>query len=340
MTHTKEKGKTTLTKDQLVEMYHQMIRIRNFEQALPDLFLKGYVVGAGHVSLGEEAVGVGTMSALGPKDYIISTHRAHGHALARGADIKIILAEVFCKATGCTGGKGGSMHIHDFDRYFFGTVGIVGAGITIAGGLGLAAKMQKSGQVSIGFFGDGASNRGTFHEALNLASLWKVPTVFICTNNQYAMTLPLCKNCANPDIASRAASYNMPGYNVDGTDLWAVYETVKKAVDRARRGDGPSLVVANTYRLSPAHSLRSSTDPTTKYRPTGEVEQWWEEHDPVKITRKKMIDMGILTEKTATKIEADAKEEFEDAVQFAINSPEPEFNTAFDGMYAPEEGGK
>jgi len=340
MTITKEKDKTTLSKDQLVEMYHQMVRIRNFEQALPEYFLKGYVVGTGHVSLGEEAVAVGAISALGPKDFVISTHRAHGHALARGSSMPIILAEVFCKATGCTGGKGGSMHIHDFDRYFFGTVGIVGGGITIAGGLGLAAKMQKSGQVSIGFFGDGASNRGTFHEAMNLASLWKVPTVYVCTNNQYAMTLPLCKNCANPDIATRAASYNMPGYSVDGTDLWAVYDAVKKAVDRARKGDGPSLVVANTYRLSPEHSLRVAAIAGTQYRPPGEVEQWWEARDPVKITRQKLIDTGALTEKSAAKIEADAKKEFEEAFQFAINSPEPEFSVAFEGMYAPEEGGK
>jgi len=210
-----------LSKEQLQSMYHQMVRIRLFEQSLPDFFNKGFVPGSGHVSLGEEAVAVGAMSAMGPKDFTISTHRAHGHALARGADMKIILAEVFGRATGCTGGRGGSMHIHDFDRYFFGTCGIVGGGINTAGGLGLAAKLQNSGQVSIGFFGDGASNRGTFHEAMNLASLWKVPTVYVCTNNQYAMTLPLCKNCANPDIASRAASYGMPGYNVDGTDLWA-----------------------------------------------------------------------------------------------------------------------
>ena len=336
MTLTKEKS--TLTKDQLAEMYHQMVRIRTFEAALPDLFLKGLVVGTGHVSLGEEAVAAGTIGALGPKDFVISTHRAHGHALARGSDIKIILAEVFCRATGCTGGKGGSMHIHDFDRYFFGTVGIVGGGINTAGGLGLAAKMRKSGQVCIGFFGDGASNRGTFHEGLNLAGLWKVPTVFVCTNNQYAMTLPLRKNCSNPDIASRAASYNMPGFSIDGTDLWSVYETVKKAVDRARKGEGPSLVVANTWRLSPEHSLRTSGDPSTRYRPVGEVEQWEAEHDPVKITRKKMIDMGILTEKTASKIEADAKKEFEEAYEFAVNSPEPDPSTAFDGMYAPEGG--
>ena len=340
MATTKEKEKSTLSKDQLAEMYHQMVRVRNFEQALPDLFLKGYVVGTGHVSLGEEAVAVGTISALGPRDFVISTHRAHGHALVRGSSMPIILAEVFCKATGCTGGKGGSMHIHDFDRYFFGTVGIVGGGITIAGGLGLAAKLQKSGQVSMGFFGDGASNRGTFHEAMNLASLWKVPTVYVCTNNQYAMTLPLCKNCANPDIASRAASYGMPGYNVDGTDLWAVYAAAKEAVERARNGGGPSLVVATTYRLSPEHSLRTSSDPSTRYRPAGEVEQWWGEHDPITITRQKLINSGALTEKSAAKIEADAKKEFEDALQFAMNSPEPEYSAAFEGMYAPEEGGK
>jgi TPP-dependent pyruvate/acetoin dehydrogenase alpha subunit len=330
----------TLTKEQLLKMYHQMVRIRIFEHSLPDFFQKGLVVGTGHVSLGEEAVAVGAMSALGEKDFTMSTHRAHGHALARGADMKIILAEVFCRATGCTGGKGGSMHIHDFDRYFFGTVGIVGGGIHTGGGLGLAAKMLKTGQVSVCFFGDGASNRGTFHEALNLASLWKVPTVYICTNNQYAMTLPLCKNCANPDIAARAAAYNMPGVSIDGLDLWTVYDTVKAAVERARRGEGPSLIVAITYRLSPEHSLRVSADPSTQYRPKGEVEEWWERHDPIKITRKKLIEMGFMDEKKAQEIEAAAKKEFDEAVEFAINSPEPAPETAFEGIYAPEEGGK
>ncbi|MFC1931589.1 thiamine pyrophosphate-dependent dehydrogenase E1 component subunit alpha [Chloroflexota bacterium] len=338
MTSVQDKSKTTLTKDQLAEMYHRMVSIRIFEENLPDLYDKGLIPGTAHLSLGEEAVAVGVISALGPDDFVVSTHRAHGHALARGASMPIILAEVCCRATGCTGGKGGSMHIHDFDRYFFGTCGIVGGGITVAGGLGLGAKLQKTGQVCVGFFGNGASNRGTFHESLNLAGLLKVPTIFVCINNQYAMTLPIAEDCANPDIASRAASYNMPGYDVDGTDLLAVYETAKKAVDMARRGEGPSLIVSQTYRLSPEHSCRRMGSPETAYRPEGEVDEWCEKYDPIEINRKKLIDMKYLDENTAIKIESDAKKEFEVALDFAMKSPEPTTQSAFEGIYAPEGG--
>ncbi|HEY82966.1 MAG TPA: thiamine pyrophosphate-dependent dehydrogenase E1 component subunit alpha [Dehalococcoidia bacterium] len=327
-----------LSKEDLLSMYRRMVAIRIFEMSLPRYFEEGYIVGTGHVSMGEEAVAVGACHALEERDYIMSTHRAHGHVLARGADMRVILAEVFGKATGCTGGKGGSMHVSDFERNFLGTSAIVGGGITLAGGVGLAIKMRRSNQVCLDFFGDGASNRGTFHEGLNLAALWKVPTVFLCTNNQYAMTLPQSKGCANLDISARAAAYNMPGYRIDGTDVIAVYETVKAAVDRARRGEGPSLIECITYRLSPEHSLRVATVAGTEYRPKGELEEWWQKYDPVKIFREKLIATGYLTEEGAKQIEAEAQREFEEAVDFAISSPEPSPETAFEDIYAPEGG--
>ena len=327
-----------LAKETLLEMYRKMVSIRLFEVSLPRFSEEGYIVGTGHVSMGEEAVAVGACSALEKDDFIMSTHRAHGHILARGASMPIVLAEVFAKATGCTGGKGGSMHVSDFDLNFLGTSAIVGGGITIAGGVGLAIKIKKTKQVCLDFFGDGASNRGTFHEALNLASLWKVPTVFLCTNNQYAMTIPLDKECANPDISARAVAYNMPGHKVDGTDIFAVYETVKTAADRARKGEGPSLIECVTYRLSPEHSLRVSASADTKYRPEGEVEEWWQKHDPIKSFQKQLKDMGYMTDKLAEEIEAEAKKDFDEAVNFAMNSPEPSPESAFEGIYADEGG--
>jgi len=322
------------TANDLLAMYEQMVRIRIFELSLPLLYEQGHVVGTAHSSVGEEAVAVGACAALDGKDYVISTHRAHGHVLARGAAVSIILAEAFAKASGCAGGKGGSMHVSDQDLNFLATSAIVGGGITVAGGIGLAMKMQKSGQVCLCFFGDGASNRGTFHEGLNLAALWKVPTVFICTNNQYAMTLPLHKNCANTDISARATCYNIPGFKVDGTDVLAVYEATEKAVARARKGEGPSLIECITYRLSPEHSLRVSSVGGTSYRPEGELEEWWENHDPVKIFKQQLIDRGHLTDELAEQIEKRSREEFGKAVDFAMKSAEPVPESAFENIYA------
>lgn len=323
-----------ITKEALVEIYRQMVVIRTFESNLLRYFEEGYVVGTAHVCLGEEAVAVGACKALDKGDYIISTHRAHGHVLARGANMRVILAELFAKATGCTGGKGGSMHLIDLEHNFLGTTAIVGGGITIAGGIGLAIKMKKTNQVCLTFFGDGASNRGTFHEGLNLAALWKLPTVFVCINNQYAVTLPQIKACANPDISTRAKSYDMPGYRLDGTDVIAVYEAVKDATDRARKGKGPSLIECVTYRLSPDHSLRMSKIGGTPYRPEGELDEWWEKYDPVKIFREKLKELRFLTDEIALRIEAEAQKEFDEAVAFALSSPEPSPESVFENIYS------
>ena len=328
-----------LTKEALLDMYRRMLIIRYFEEGLTEFSRQGLVPGTGHVSIGEEAVAVGSCTALEEKDYIISTHRAHGHLLAKGADINIILAEVLGKATGCTGGKGGSMHLSDFGRQILGTNGIVGGGINIAGGVGLAIKKRKTGQICLGFFGDGASNRGTFHEGLNLAALWKIPTVFVCTNNQYGLSMPQSKACANLDISARAAAYGMPGYRVDGTDVIAVYEAVKSAADRARKGNGPSLIEAVSYRLR-GHSMRMDQMPGgSDYRPEGEVEDWAANKDPIKIFDRKLKELGYLTDEAAKQIDAECRKVFEAASEFALNSPEPEPATAFTWVYA-EEGAK
>lgn len=325
-----------LTKEVLLDMYRRMLTIRHFEEGITELSKQGLVPGTGHVSIGEEAVAVGACSALEEKDYIISTHRAHGHLLARGADINVILAEVLGKATGCTGGKGGSMHLSDFSRQILGTNGIVGGGINIAGGVGLAIKMRQTGQICLGFFGDGAANRGTFHEGLNLAAVWKVPTVFVCTNNQYGLSMPQSKACVNIDISARASAYGMPGYRVEGTDVIAVYEAVKIAVERARKGEGPSLIEAVSYRLR-GHSMRMDQMPGgSDYRPKGEIEDWSANKDPVNIFRRKLTELGYLDDKAAEQVDTDCRKLFQDAANFALNSPEPEPETAFQWVYAKE----
>ncbi|MEE9399613.1 MAG: thiamine pyrophosphate-dependent dehydrogenase E1 component subunit alpha [Dehalococcoidales bacterium] len=325
-----------LTRDNLLDMYRRMVRIRFFEEGISKFDEQGEVAGTGHVSIGEEAIAVGATTAMGARDYLVSTHRGHGHLLARGASMPIILAEVLGKVTGCTGGKGGSMHLSDFSRYILGTNGIVGGGISIAGGLGLAIKMQKTDQVCLCFFGDGASNRGVFHEALNMASLWKVPTVFLCTNNQYAMTLPLCRGCANQDISARAVAYDIPGYRVDGTDVIAVYEAVSAALEQARKGAGPSLIEVISYRLR-GHSMRMDRMPGgSSYRPEGELDDWWENKDPIKIFKKKLIELDYLTEEAAARIDTECHKEFDEAAEFAHNSPEPSPESIFEGIYSKE----
>ena len=320
-----------LTRDKLLNMYRQLVLIRYFDSELLRYWDEGLLIGTGHASIGEEGVGVGACAALEERDYIISTHRAHGQVLARGADPKVIMAELFGKATGCTGGKGGSMHISDFDRYILGTNGIVGGGLTIAGGVGLALKMMKTRQVCVCFFGDGAASRGVFHETLNLASLRKVNTVFVCSNNQYALSTPIVREAANTDISARAIGYNIPGVRVDGTDVMAVYEVVKTAVERARDGGGPSLIECVVYRLR-GHNVLEPRRP--QYQPTEEKEEWNRSKDPLPIFKKMLIDQDYMTPEIAVTLENEAKQKIEEAYQFAKNSPEPGAESLFTNMYA------
>jgi len=233
----------------LLEMYERMVQIRTFEDAAGRNFADGLVPGFVHLYAGEEAVAVGVCAHLSNKDYITSTHRGHGHCIAKGVDIPGMVAELMGKATGICKGKGGSMHIADVDKGMLGANGIVGGGFPLACGAALTAKTLGTGGVAVCFFGDGASNQGTFHEGLNLAAIWKLPVVFVCENNGYAESTPVSYHCAASDIANRAGAYEIPGVVVDGLDLFSVYEVAGEAIARARRGEGPTLVEAKTYRF-------------------------------------------------------------------------------------------
>ena len=231
-----------IPKDRLILMYERMLKIRHFETRVMELFAAGEMPGFVHLYLGQEAVAVGACAALRDDDYITSTHRGHGHIIAKGAEMKYMMAELYGKATGYNKGKGGSQHIAWPGLGILGANGIVGGGLPIATGAAFSARLRKSDQVAVCFFGDGASNEGAFHEALNLASIWKLPVVYICENNQYALSMPVQKGCAVERLSVRAAGYGMPGVTVDGNDLLAVHAAVREAVARARAGEGPSLI--------------------------------------------------------------------------------------------------
>ncbi len=316
-----------LKQEKMLKMYREMLKIRLFEQNAIKLFNEGLVRGPMHVYTGEEAIAVGATKNLRDDDYITSTHRGHGHCLAKGGDVKKMYAELLGKATGYSGGKGGSMHIADPDIGILGANGIVGGGFAIATGAGLSAKMQKTDRVVICFFGDGSTNQGVFHESLNMASIWDLPVVYLCENNLYGLTGPARQLVAVKDIADRAKSYDIPGEIIDGNKIEEVYATVKKAVARARAGKGPTLIEAKTYRWE-GHFVG---DPCV-YRDKEEVEKW-KEKCPIKYLAKRLEDMGVDKEKL-TEIEDNTNNEMEEAVQFAKNSPEPEIESIFTDIYA------
>src|SRR5262249_8351678 len=238
-----------LSRDRLLETYRTMRTIRSFEQTLNELSQAGRVPGFLHLYAGEEAVAAGVSIGLGDNDYVASTHRGHGHAIAKGVDLNAMMAEIFGKSSGVCKGKGGSMHIADVEKGMLGANGIVGGGIPLACGAALTAKTLGTGGVAVCFFGDGAANQGTFHEGLNLAAIWNLPVIFVCENNGYAESTPVRYHCAASDIANRASAYEIPGVVVDGLDVFAVYEAAQEAIGRARRGEGPSLLEAKTYRF-------------------------------------------------------------------------------------------
>ncbi len=306
-----------LKPERLVEALKTMYLIRYFEEKAEELYMLGMVHGTMHLSVGQEASAVGAIFALEPEDYILSTHRGHGHCIAKGADVKLMMAEFLGKETGYCRGRGGSMHIADMKTGNLGANGIVGSGIPIAVGVGLALKLQKSRRVVLSFFGDGAANTGSFHESLNMAGIWRLPVVFLCENNQYAMSTPVTKVLPVENIADRAYAYGFPGVVVDGNDFFAVYEVTKAAVERARRGEGPTLVECKTYRWK-GHS---KSDPQ-RYRTKEEVEAW-KKKDPIARLRTHLITNGILSEEEAAEIEEEARKAIEEAVKFAMESPEP-----------------
>lgn len=317
-----------LEREKLIGMLRKMYEIRYFERKADELFALGKVHGTMHLSIGEEGVAVGAISAIRPDDYILSTHRGHGHCIAKGADIKLMMAEFLGKETGYCRGRGGSMHIADVERGNLGATGVVGGGIPIAMGVGLSIKMRDTDQVVLGFFGDGAANLGAFHESLNMAAIWDLPVVYICENNQYAMSMPVKRAFKIENIADRAAAYGMPGVVVDGNDVLAVYRAVAEAVERARSSQGPTLIEAKTYRWK-GHSKSDQE----RYRTREEVEAW-KERCPIKRFRAKLIAEGVLSEEEAERIEMEAKRTIEEALEFAEASPEPSVEGIMGGVYA------
>jgi pyruvate dehydrogenase E1 component alpha subunit len=322
---------SALPKEQLLSMYRMMVTIRRFEETLRDLFFQGQVPGFVHVSIGEEAVPTGVCAALSDKDYITTTHRGHGHMLAKGGKPKQMMAELFGKKTGYCKGKGGSMHIVSYDLGILGANGIVGGGIPIATGAALASSFRGNDAVAVSFFGDGASNEGTFHESLNLAGLWKLPVIYVCQNNCYAEFTPASESTSVEDIAVRAQGYNMPGVIVDGNDVLAVYEVVKAAVERAKRGEGPTLVEAKTYRWE-GHVVGEEAF-VGEYRSVEEVEAA-KQRCPIVLFSQRVVATGFVDEAELNRIAGEVQREIDEAVAFAQSSPSPEPEEALNDLFS------
>lgn len=315
-------------KETVLNFYCEMYKIRLFDLKAVELFMQGLMAGNIHTCVGQEASAVGACQALGHNDFITATHRGHGHCLAKGGKASIMMAELFGKATGYCKGKGGSMHIADVSLGILGANGIVGAGISIAAGSALASKIMGTDEVTLAFFGDGASNEGSFHEAINMASAWNLPCVFLCENNKYGVSVCIDRICNVKDIADRAHAYNIPGIVVDGNDVFAVYEAVQIATERARKGEGPSLIECKTYR----HRGHYEGDPQT-YKSAEEVAEG-KKQDPIIRLRAEILDNGVATVDEVDEIEAKVKAEIEAAVEFAKQSPYPTADQVTTDVYA------
>ena len=318
-------------KTQQQEAYRRMQRIRQFELAATDLYRAGKVPGACHCSIGQEAAIVGACLALRDDDFITGTHRSHGHPIGKGAEFKGLFAELMGKATGICKGRGGSMHLADSSVGILGESAIVGGGIPLAAGCAMSAKVRGTDQVGLTFFGDGASNQGTFHETLNMAAIWKLPAIFFCENNRYALTTSVAESHGQPDIAKRADGYGIPGVIVDGQDVDAVYAATKTAVERARRGEGPTLIEAKTYRFD-EHQVGLNTN-RSAYRPDDEVDDYIDNRDPLILYKAVLLAQGF-SEAELTSVEAQVAEAITDAVDFAEQSPYPDVASLYDHMYS------
>jgi len=308
--------------------YRTMVTIRQFETLAGRLYAAGKIPGFIHLSIGQEASAVGVCSCLRDDDYLTTTHRGHGHMIAKGADLNKMVAELFGKKTGYCKGKGGSMHIADFSLGILGANGVVAGGLSIIAGAGFSIKMRKTDQAAVCFFGDGASNRGPVHEVMNLASVWKLPIIFVVENNHYASTTPQLDACSVEDICSRAVGYNMPGVSVDGNDVLRVRQAALLAVQRARRGEGPSLIENKTYRIK-GHF---EGDPQ-KYRTEEEVKGWQSEKDPIRRFAYFLTAQGLLTAELDRQIEDETAARLNEAVAFAEASPFPEPEAAMEDLF-------
>jgi len=316
-----------LTREQLQKMWLQMLHIRLVEEKVAYFFSRGMIHGTTHLYVGEEATAVGAIAALTDDDLISSTHRGHGHTIAKGIDLKGMMAELFGRRDGSCKGKGGSMHIADLSKGNLGANGVVGGGIPIAAGAALSVKLLKQDRVVVCFFGDGAMNEGTFHETVNMASAWKLPVIFLCENNQYGMSMSV-KRATNVDnLADRAKAYGIQGKRVDGNDVFAVYEAVTEAKAHVKK-NGPMLIVAETYR-----QLGHSKSDANKYRTKEEIAAW-KEKDPIPRFKMRLLESGLFSKEELEAVEAQAKADIEEAVQFAMASPEPELKELFTDVYA------
>jgi pyruvate dehydrogenase E1 component alpha subunit len=324
-----EKG--TYGKELLLDIYLVMRQIRCFEETAFRFFQENKLRGSVHLCIGQEAISASIIALLNDGDYITSTHRGHGHGIAKSRDLKSAFAELMGKETGFCHGRGGSMHICDLARGNLGANAIVGGGLPIATGGALAQKIRKTGHITVAFFGDGASNQGTFHESLNLASVWKLPLVFVCENNGFGISVPVSQSTSVKDIADRAAGYAMPGYVVDGNDVIAILDVFSRCLERARNGEGPSLIEAKTYRWK-GHW---TGDPEV-YRTREEVAAWMEKC-PIKRLRAYLLDNRIAAEAELNVIDGEAQAAVDEAARFALDSPEPDPAHVMDGMYV--EGG-
>ena len=312
----------------MLTMFRDMVRIRAFEEMVQQLFMESLVAGSTHLAQGQEAVAVGVAAALRSDDYSTYTYRGHHHALARGLDPEAAFAELLGRATGVNHGKGGSMHFTDARLGLYGSFAIVGAGLPVAVGLGRAAQLQKSGRVSATFFGDGATNIGAFHEAMNLASVWKAPVIFVCENNLYGEYSPLRTTTPVEDLAVRASSYAMRAQILDGNDVMTVYEAARDAVAHARAGEGPTFLECKTYR----HRGHSRSDPG-KYRPDAEVQEWLA-RDPLLAARRRLVDLGTCSKTDVDRNESDVREEIAAAAEGAKSAPWPDLREVTTDVYA------
>jgi len=317
-----------MNRNQWQTCYQLMLTIRYFEERVERLFARGVITGTAHAAAGQEATAVGVCRALRKKDYVTSTHRGHGHFIARGGDPALMMAELFGKATGYSRGRGGSQLMADFGLGFLGANGITGGSIPTATGVALSMKQQGLSRVTACFFGDGAANQGTFHESLNMAAIWKLPVIYVCENNQYAMSMPVGRAMAVENIADRATAYGMPGLVVDGNDLEAVWQAARAAATRARRGDGPTLLECQTYRFC-GHSRG---DPR-RYR-TRTEEADWRKRDPIRRWRRRLVREGGMTAEEDRVIRKAARRTIRDAVAYAKRSPYPDAEDLEKGVYA------
>jgi len=318
-----------ITKEEAKKLLHTMYQIRAFEEQAEKSYMAGKIHGTMHLSIGQEASAVGAISVLKPTDYIIGHHRGHGLTIAKGADLNLMMSEFYGKENGYCRGRGGSMHIADMKGRNLGANGVVGGGIPMAVGIGIGLKMKKENDILLSFFGDGAASNGAFHESMILAQLYHVPVVFICENNQYAMSFASRDWTTSEQLAARGPLYGFPGSAVDGNDLLAVREATKEAVDRARSGGGPSLIVNDTYRWR-GHSKSDRN----RYRTQEEIDTW-KEKDPILRFRSLAIEKKWMTEEDALEAEKRGYADIESARQFAEASPEPSIDTIEEGVYAP-----